>query len=152
NSRGAAPPGNRPTVAVPQRTLAVPQGTADHIVTVAQERDCWGVAGRIVAAHPIIGDGANEAVGLRDDALASHRAIAPGNRPAVGVPDRAVDQVVAVLQGDDGSAYPIIVVAADEAVGLGDDAAEFGRGAEPGRRPTVALPPRAEDHVVAVAQ
>src|SRR5262249_5515637 len=63
------------------------------------------------------------------------------------------DHVVAVGQGPDEVASHVIVEGApDEAVGGGDGAGEADCPAGPGHRPQLAVPLRARDHVVAVAQ
>src|SRR5262249_55472791 len=105
-----------------------------------------------IDAHVVVGAGADEAVGLGDDARDPGRATAPGYRPAVTVPTRDADQVVAVAQESDKSARQIPGVGADEAVGGGDDTANPRRAAAPGYRPAVAVPKQAADYVVAVAQ
>src|SRR5262249_34187031 len=123
----------------------------DHVAAVTQGEDAAGHT----ATHQVAGVGADEAVGGGDRAADPLRAAAPRHRPALAVPQRAADQVVAGAQGGDvagGAAHALVGVGADEAVGGGDGAAGPGRAAAPGHRPAVAVPQRAADHVVAVAQ
>src|SRR5262249_13129262 len=61
------------------------------------------------------------------------------------------DHVVAVAQERDAVANPIIGVAADEAIVLGDNAADTAVAVGPGHRPAIAAPGGTSDHVVAVA-
>src|SRR5207253_7599336 len=77
----------------------------------------------------------------------------PGPRPAITIPSRTLDHVVGVAQGSDAVVFPahlISGVAADEAIGLGDRAADSCASVPPGYGTAAAI--RTYDHVVAVAQ
>src|SRR5262249_27376499 len=97
--------------------------------------------------------------GLGDDTADACAAVAPGHCPAIAVPKRTVDQVVPVAQGQDGEvesttsgANHIIWVVADEAIGVGDIAADPCATIAPGHRTAIAVPERTLDHVVPVFQ
>src|SRR6516162_8883755 len=121
---------------------AVPEVTPDHVVAVRQSGDA--------EAYLIIGQGADQAVGVRDGAADADRAAAPGRRAPMAVPEFTQDQVVAVRQGDGAvNANGIIGQGADQAVGVRDGAADAGRAAAPGRRPAGVVPGGTQDHVVA---
>src|SRR5262249_9450194 len=123
--------------------IVAPGCTADRVVVVAQG----------VEANFISGVGADEAVGFRDDAANADRSAAPGHRPTVGVPGGTSDQVVTVSGGYDLiGAHLIIGGGADETIGGIEDAADPGGAAGPGHRPTVTVPARADDQIVAIAQ
>src|SRR5262249_55477962 len=128
----------------------------------AQGRD---VAVPAEAAHQIAGVAADQAVGLGDHAGHTGVPVAPRHRPAPSVPEGTGDHVAAVAQGGDGvvvvgeahiipgrTAGEIPGSTADQAVGVGNDAADPGRAAAPGHRPATSVPETAIDHVVAVAQ
>src|SRR5207248_1622472 len=129
----AAHPGHRTAAAIPVRA-------SNHVVAIA-----------------IAGVAADEAIGIRDAATGPRAAVAPGHRPTIAVPVRALNQVVAVAQRDDDGVAAIVTdlilgIAADKAIGVGDDAADPCIAAAPGYRPTLAVPIRTNDHIVAVAQ
>src|SRR5262249_22563193 len=73
------------------------------------------------------------------------------------VPEWAGDHVVAVAQGGDKAvvvavAHSISGVVADEAIGIGNDAADPSRAAAPRHRSATAIPQTAINHVVVIAQ
>src|SRR5207237_1417946 len=103
-------------------------------------------------AQAIKGVAADQAVTSIDSAADSIRAAPPGHRPAAAVPARAADYEVAVGQGGDVPAHAIIGGAADQAVVGINCSADPGHAAAPRCRPAVAVPARAGDHVVAIAQ
>src|SRR5437660_11273604 len=84
--------------------------------------------------------------------------VTPPHRSSEVVPVGAVDYVVAVAQERDGGgklstgANPIIGVATDKAIGLGDDAADPRAAAAPSHCPASTIPRVACHHIVAVAQ
>src|SRR5262249_55184677 len=137
NSAVAAAPGYRPAIAVPARTT-------DQVVAVAQGRDA--------VANPIIGIASDEAIVLRDHAANSAVAAAPGFRPPLVVPVLSPDLVGAGAQGRDPAFTTRRASDPDEAIVLGDDAANSAVAAAPGHRPAFAVPRRTLDQVVAVAQ
>ena len=112
-------------------------------------------------ADLVAGGIAHQAVGRRDRTAGAGDAVAPRGRPGVypppQVPVGAEDHIVAVAQrrhareGD-----KVFSMAAHQAVGRRDRAGNAGRAAAPGCRSGVhhpaIVPPRATDHIVAVAQ
>src|SRR5712692_6392533 len=146
----AAPPRHRPAT-------AVPISAGDHVVAVAQGGDAGAqVIIRGDGAHVIIRVAADEAIAGIDGAADARAAIPPSHRPATirksAVPARAYDHVVAVAQGGD-AAHPIPGVAADEAIGFGDNTAHPRAAVAPGHRPATILiapiPAVTRHHVVA---
>src|SRR5260370_3891089 len=95
---------------------------------------------------------ADEAIGIGDGPADPRAAVSPGGRPTLVVPIRASDQVIAVAQGSKAFSHIIIGPGADEAIGVGEGAADPRAAVGPGRRPAIAVPVRTSDHVVAVAQ
>src|SRR5262249_20899616 len=101
----------------------------------------------------ITGVAADEAIGVGNAAADPRGAAAPSCRPALAVPVPTSDHIVAVAQGGDATVTDRISgVATKGAIGGGNDTADPGAATSPGRCPTGAVPSRATDHVVAVAQ
>src|SRR5439155_19060126 len=77
----------------------------------------------------------------------------PATAGKVAVPVRTLDHVIAVAQGSDAvRAHLIIGIAADQAIGVGDGAADPSAAVAPRDRPADVVPALTFDHVVAVAQ
>src|SRR5205823_6063238 len=118
-ARGTADPRHR---SASVGVAATPVRIGNYIIAVAQRRD-----------NPVAAD---QAIVLGDDATDPHAAVAPGHCPAVAVPARTLDHVIAIVQDDDEARVAHIIpqvaagdvaisgVAADETIGLGDDAAD----------------------------
>src|SRR5262249_36756038 len=126
---------------------AVPERAADHIVAVAQGRDA--------AAYSVAGIAADEAAASISGAGDAGDAIPPSRRSAIAVPEGAGHRVVGVAQGRDVEAQPtdlVTRVAADEAVAGVHGPSDADSAVPPRHRPACAVPVRAADHIVAVAQ
>src|SRR5207302_1696031 len=144
DARAAVPPGDRSkTVGI----AAVPVWTSDHVVTVVQRCD--------EETQLILGVATDEAIALGDCARDARAAVAPSDRPPPAVPIATCNHVVAVALRDHAlkraPAHLIPRAAADEAIRLGEDAADRRITVAPGNRPSPAVPIPTCDHVVAVA-
>src|SRR5207302_593720 len=111
-----------------------PVRAPDHIVAIAQRNGAG-------PAHPIKGNGADEAIGVGHEAARRQVAVPPRHRPAVAVPVWTGDQIVAVAQAGGASAsHGIIRVAADEAIVHGNGAVDSYAAIAPGHGPALVVP------------
>src|SRR5262249_27069189 len=141
NPRVAVEPGCCPARAVPGKT-------ADDVVAIAQGDDARRGTDLIPRRA------ADEAVGLRENAVDATVAVAPGQRSTLLVPARRNHDIVAVTQRGQGAPSTDAVPrgAAHEAIGLGDNPADPRTAVDPGDGPASAIPARTTDDEVAVAQ
>src|SRR5207248_1676891 len=101
----------RAAVAPRYRTAAA-VAASDHVVPVAQGVDATDI---------ISGVTADKAVRIRDRTADAAITVGPGDCPAIAVPVPALNNVVAVVE-ERCISHLIPGVAADEAIGFGDDA------------------------------
>src|SRR5262249_13841561 len=134
DSGAAVAPGCRPVIIVPGLAF-------DDVVTVAEGNDVFADVIGLAATDKTIGVGNN----APDAGAAAPR----GGCPTVGVPERAFYQVVSVAQGHVAAdnenvvrvpaAHIVPGVATNEAIRVGNGAADSRRAAAPGDRPAVAV-------------